>query len=268
MKPTLLIVVPTYGAFDFAARAIRSATVNTRTCEPYFIVVDDATPVSARDHWHDLYGAMNELRSGKAWYHSFSENGGLTRSWNYGIEGAINFGCDYCCVTNSDVVFTPGWDGPIVEGLKSGMALLGPSTNAPGTEEYQCADRWLPSGYPFVVNDDQSNLDGIAKALFEQNGNTIVRGPINGFCMIAETGTWDAHRYAKHEVFRPRNELNSFGKKNFTPLMTLQEYELQKRWHKAGLQTGLCPGSFVFHYRAVSRGRRYLRGKWFRTGRS
>jgi hypothetical protein len=46
--------------------------------------------------------------------------------------------------------------------------------------------------------------------------------------------------------------------------MTLSEYELQGRWRKDNLHIGFCPGSFVFHYRAVTRGDRYKRGKWYR----
>jgi hypothetical protein len=47
--------------------------------------------------------------------------------------------------------------------------------------------------------------------------------------------------------------------------MTLGEYELQGRWTKAGLETAICTGSYVLHYRAVSRGARYRMGDWVRA---
>ena len=47
--------------------------------------------------------------------------------------------------------------------------------------------------------------------------------------------------------------------------MTLQEYELQGRWHAAGLRSGVVLSSFVFHYRAVSRGeKKFGKGQTYR----
>ena len=74
-----------------------------------------------------------------------------------------------------------------------------------------------------------------------------------------------AHAYDAEHVFKPRNDVNSRGHKNPTPLMTLQEYELQGRWHAAGLRSGVVLSSFVFHYRAVSRGeKKFGKGQTYR----
>jgi hypothetical protein len=49
--------------------------------------------------------------------------------------------------------------------------------------------------------------------------------------------------------------------------MTLNEYELQRRWKETGLKVRRrCLGSYVFHYRAVSRGDAHKKGDWVRAG--
>ncbi len=266
-KPRLLIVIPTYGHFDYAARAARSALEHTLCVEPHIVFVDDASPEWLQDNPElprPLLDVAKEHPGRVSCLH-FAVNGGLTSAWNSGLCIAHCDKYEYACVTNSDVLFTLGWDSALIGALERGADLVGPVTNAPGTEKAQHVCRWF--GIPSVsqvVTDDEAVLCRQAGLLWEVNGGKFVEGPINGFCMLAKTSTWWGHKFGDNLVFKPRNDFNSRGQKNPTPLMTLQEYELQGRWRAAGLKIGFCPGSLVFHYRSVSRGERHKSPGWYR----
>ena len=258
---TLGVIVPTYGHFEYAARAIRSALGHTRT-KTHVIVVDDGS-VGGLDALKNLYHQLETGRSRLTLF-GFDNNGGLTRSWNQGLRIARNLGCAYTCCGNSDLVFPVGWDVPIVTALENrDVHLVGPVTNAPGTESKQDVKRYV---HKYELTDEQAKLDKLCMQLTNDYGSEIIEATINGFCMVAKTETWWKNAFDKENVFRPRNDYDSQGRPNPTPLMTLNEYELQRRWHKAGLKSAICPGSFVFHYRAVSRGDRYKKGNWYRMG--
>jgi len=264
MKSTILIVIPTFGNFDYAEKAATSALLNTKTLDPYVMICDDASPDEEAYNAlikklkaitvpsHPKFDSIFELR--------FSENGGLTRSWNHGLSCA-KLGADYCCVTNSDVIFADNWDRDIVKGLESGYALVGPVTNAPGTNEEQYVAKY--STVYQRANADKT-VDAVQRELHKQQADRFKETSLNGFCLVASTETWWYNGYDFDHVFCPRNDFNSKGQPNPTPLMTLNEYELQRRWHAKGLKTAACLCSYVFHYRAVSRGDKHKRGDWLR----
>ena len=260
MTPKILIVVPTYGHFDYAARAVRTALANTRTLDPHVLVVDDASPdMPARVFDHV---APSDVLAERLRVFRVEARGGLTRSWNYGLRYANHRAFSFCCVTNSDVEFPIDWDREIFNGLNSaGYDLVGPVTNAPGTNAEQYVGRYSMLYEKEKAQEDYNRVQG--ELLTQQRGR-YKPTTLNGFCMVALTATWWANAYDVEHVFRPRNDFNSKGEPNPTPLMTLNEYELQRRWHEKGLKTGVCLGSYVFHYRAVSRGDRHKRGDWAR----
>jgi GT2 family glycosyltransferase len=263
----LAVIIPTFSHFEYAGRAIGSALSKT-SHSPRVIVVDDGSP----DWNHPYLASLNPHIAGLQAGHPelvtvvhFTANGGLTRCWNHGLRVARTLNCDYAAVTNSDVIFTPGWDAPLVAAVEErGFSLVGPVTNAPGTEKAQdVRQHYL---WPLTLTDDGQYLAEVAERLRIDHGSDVVGGPINGFCMMARTDVWWANAHDGDNVFRPRNDFNSRGEPNPTPLMTLQEYELQRRWHGRGLKTGFCPGSFVWHYRSVTRGDRYRSAGSFRPG--
>jgi glycosyltransferase involved in cell wall biosynthesis len=278
VAPKILIVIPTYGQFDYAIRAVRTALSSTRTLDPYVTVIDDASPERLSRERHKLPHSVDEpygnflvnLRyakeefGDKIYQLTFDENGGLTRSWNAGLNIARQMEFDFCCVTNSDVMFAHGWDGRLFDLLNSEKYdLVGPLTNAPGTEQTQYVGDYSVL-YRKDKKDDLTHMDEVQNELYHQQGARHKAATLNGFCMVAFTRKWWANAYDDSHVFCPRNDFNSKGERNPTPLMTLNEYEFQRRLHAKGGKSGVCLGSYVYHYRAVSRGDKHKRGDWAR----
>jgi len=282
--PTLGIVIPVYGKFEYVLRAARSALENTKTFVPYLVIVDDASPERLhRDIHHpdDPYGnylfnlryLREEFGESRVIQIECAENGGLTRAWNIGLRVAANRSgfetmlgrpFDACCVTNSDVVFPSDWDAFVFQALTfAGYSLVGPVTNAPGTNKEQYVANYSAI-YDRAKKDDATHMFEVQRELLHAQGARYKQTTLNGFCMVAYTRTWWDNAYDPEYVFRPRNDFNSKGEPNPTPLMTLNEYELQARWHGAGLKTAACLGSYVYHYRAVTRGDKHKRGDWAR----
>lgn len=263
MKPSLAIVVPTFQAFSYARLAVASALRHTRLAAAHVLVVDDASPGGDKE-LAALAAAANRLAAEcgqpAVAVHRFPENGGLTRSWNQGLRWARDRGLNYACVTNSDVRFTPGWDVPLLQALER-YDLVGPVTNAPGTEAMQFVGRYTAK---YQRSDAEDLTTAAAVDLRKRYADVVLPGTINGFCMTAKTAVWWAGAYDRRDVFKPLNTHNSQGRPNPTPTMTLNEYELQRRWHAQGRRTGFCPASYVVHYRAVSRGDVHKKGDWLR----
>lgn len=230
MSVQVAVIVPTYNHLNYARAAIQSlvdTTPNSRA-----ILVDDASK-----EWH-----------GQKWEkwpldimikHRFEKNGGLTRAWNEGLRIAKRIGAEFCVCANSDILFTSNWFASIAWALNNGADLAGPLTNAPGHKPMQQIARYIKN---YRVRDDRAYLDAIAQRVRSGLGaKAFIPGSINGFCMVAKTSVWWANSFDSVNVFNPAHK------------MTGNEDELQRRWSKRGKVLAIVPGSFVFHYRGVSR---------------
>lgn len=243
--PTIAFICPTCGHFDYAIKAIRSFLEYTP--DPVAIVVDDASPDWDEPRWRAFVDSGRPRVS----HHRFRENGGLTRSWNWGIRRAIDMGAGYVIAGNSDILFCEGWYRGLVEALESGHALAGPISNAPGptSRGKACIAAYYPG---FRLVDDLDYLNYVSGVLRRAYLGYHVVASINGFFQMARADVWWAGRYDDDHVYQPRN------------LMTGSEDELQARWAALGRKAVVCPASFIFHYRSVTRGRDYLHGLWYR----
>lgn len=225
------------------------------------IVIDDASP-----DWDVRYHLdLNELVYGapNVYTHRFEEWGGLTRSWNYGLRLAFDLGVEYVIVGNNDILFCEGWQEGLLKALAAGYALAGPISNAPGITAGNLAEvgTWHPE---YQLTDEAAYLNGLSAFLRNKYAAKIVEAPVNGFFQMAKAATWYEGRFDEINVYKPRNDFTSKGKRNPTPLMTLNEDELQGRWRAKGWKTAVCPSSFIFHYRSVTRGPQFCRGRSFR----
>lgn len=260
-QPKWCFICPTYGAFDYAKLAIQSflRSIPTGTV----IVADDASP-----DWAEHMAELAPLGENRVAMVRWDTWGGLTRSWNAGLRIAKSQGAEYTICGNSDLLFPLGWEKAIEKALAhEEWSLVGPVSNAPGVSNKVADVSMYDLEYRHAQQVGLESLprfDEVSSRLQERYLELVVEAPINGFCMVAKTATWWSGAFSQTDVFNPVNAVNSKGRMNPTPLMTLNEDALQHRWHAMGRHTGVCPGSFVFHYRAATRGDRHKVGQWAR----
>lgn len=257
--PRIGFVCPVYRALEFDSYTRRSLeSFFDTTPGGVAIVVDDHSP-----HWTDAYArSLTAIRPGAELHLlRFDTAGGLTRSWNAGLTKAQTLGLDYAIAGNNDIIFTHRWQTGMLQALDQGYALVGPLSNAPGTQPRQDVQRYCPT---YRLTDQAEALDQTAAELYRNHLGHVLEQKINGFFQMAAMPTWEAGKYDAVHHYCPSNPFTSRGLPNPTPLMTLNEDELQARWQRCGRQSAIVLSSFIFHYRAVSRGEPYKRGNWYR----
>lgn len=257
-------VCPTYDAVNlhtYTAAAL--ATFFETTPNGVAIVVDDGSKSWSIEYERRLHRIAERYPHVELHVIHYDKNGGLTRSWNAGLRKANQLNLDYAIAGNNDILFTPRWYEGMLHALENGYALVGPLSNAPGVtaKGRQEVDRYVSD---YQLNDDPVALGKIAATLHQERLGQVVESKINGFFQLAHMRSWQAGRYDDKHVYRPVNTYTAKGARNPTPLMTLNEDELQARWAELGFRSAISLSSFIFHYRAVSRGDRYKRGKWYR----
>lgn len=228
------VVIPTYGQFDYAEQALQTLSA---TCDDFAaLVVDDASPTYTPEIERQLRQAVPK---GTYYFHRFADNFGITRSWNWGLRKARELGAEYTVTTNSDILFTPGWWEPFLAVLQPDrLALAGPLTNAPGDSPQQWV---LAKLADYTADDSPAALAETAEKLLAYR-EAWAETPVNGFFQIAKTATFWANAHTRENVYNPQYR------------MVRSEYDLQRRLLARGLKRGVAYGSFVFHYRGVSRG--------------
>ena len=253
MDGDLCVIIPTFGQIEYAAAAVESLFRSTPRA--WACVVDDASP-----NWESEYAKwlapVHESLPSRLQIVTYPINGGLTRSWNRGLNEAKLHGAAYSCCTNSDVLFSRGWDAPLLECLDTtDYSLVGPVSNAPGYTARGAQDivKYV-KGYR--LTDDREYLDRVAADLRRSQADRVLQATINGFCMVGRTNRWHLGAFEEQNVFSTAPKYRMSG----------NEDELQRRWAAKGWRAGVVPASFVFHYRAVTRGDAHRRGRWFRPG--
>ena len=243
---TIGFILPTYGQYEYAKRAAKSFMESTTSVRPVVILVDDASP-EGFDAYNELVLEIKPERSFR-----FSANGGLTRSWNAGLAMGRDF--DYLICGNSDLVFSKHWDYNVLLGLKS-YDLVGPTTNASGwgtpRQNIKYHQTYNLSDNQRLIDETQREIDHASyraiplaapKITYAAQGVQLtIPELLNGFCMIAKSKTWHSGKFSTSCVFNPANK------------MTENETELQMRWALLGRRSAVVR-SFVFHYRAITRG--------------
>jgi GT2 family glycosyltransferase len=238
----LAFILPIYGSFDYSRRAAASFFVRTPAeLNPILITLDDASPEYDQQDWNAWYEGLPRDR---CYHYHYPENGGLTRSWNRGLDVAKELGCRYAVAGNSDVLFTPHWHEGLKYVLDNNIAsLVGPVTNAPGRTERNRQHQNVRNFFPdYEISDDADKLLAVSQYLKETYSPPgIVPRDVNGFFMMATVDAWFSGAFDRHHVFDPKHK------------MVGNEDELVKRWRRLRRSIGFVPASYIFHYRSVSR---------------
>lgn len=255
-------ICPTYQATHFHSYTVAALkSFFDTTPGGVAIVADDGSPdwVAAQKVYEQIpHAAHQDIQ-----FIHFNDQVGLTRSWNAGLALADDLKLDYAIAGNNDVIFTNRWYEGLLHALSNGYALAGPLSNAPGitANGKQEVQKYLSK---FILTDDRVELDKMADELHEKHLGKVIESQVNGFFQMASMDSWRKGMLDKHHYYRPLNTHTSKGRRNPTPTLTLNEDELQGRWARKKMRSAIALGSFVFHYRAVTRGDKYKRGKWYR----
>jgi len=257
-------VCPVFDALNFDSYTRLALTSFFQTTEyGVAIVVDDGSASWSTEYGESLRRISHDYVNSRIYFHHFPRQLGLTRSWNKGLEIADKLDLDYAIAGNNDVIFTANWHAGMTHALANGYDMAGPLSNAPGitAKGKQEVSKYLSS---FELTDDRTKLDCMADELLTDKLGHVAESEINGFFQMATMDSWRRGMYDATHYYRPKNTHTSKGHRNPTPLMTLNEDELQGRWKKKGMKSAVALSSFIFHYRAVTRGAKYKRGKWYR----
>jgi glycosyltransferase involved in cell wall biosynthesis len=130
----LAIVMPTYNHIYYTMQAVESLYKNTKS-EFALIVIDD----KSTDDTHEFFRQFGKGKKNLL-YHQNKENAGVHVSWNEGLRIALALPADYIAMVNNDILFTEGWDVPLIEALLSNEYSLVSPMQTTGAD--------LPHDYP------------------------------------------------------------------------------------------------------------------------
>lgn len=102
----LSICLPTYGALEYTKMFIESLKKNTDS-KYELVIVDDCSPDNTREFLDTLKGDNINI-------HYHETNQGISKTWNDLIKFSSN---DIVCICNSDILFAPHWDTPLIQAL-------------------------------------------------------------------------------------------------------------------------------------------------------
>lgn len=256
-KDALVFNCPTWEGFVYARRTVESFFKYTpESVNPICVITDDCSPSFKEQNWDFWYDGPEggfSLPRERIVHRHYLENKGLTRSWNSGISIARELEGKYAIAGNADIIFTPGWHRALIHFLQQGVRLVGPVTNAPGltNRQQQNVRNFFPN---YRVTDEREYLHEVAGYLWRTYGTETIRYMmINGFFTMSTVANWIEGAFDAQHVFDPSKKMQG------------NEDELEVRWQRKQWKIGFVPGSFVFHYRAVSRGEKFLHTGWMRT---
>lgn len=255
-------VCPTHKALELHSYTAKSLLTFFKTTPNGFaVVVDDGSKGFNSEYVRSLKSLAPSAE--QIVVEHFKDPLGLTRSWNKGLEICADKQVDYAIAGNNDVIFPVRWYEGLVQLSELAFALVGPLSNAPGitAKGAQEIAKFIPD---YVLTDDPAIIDSYSLDLLNRFKGHYHVSKVNGFFQFAAMKSWIAGKFDDNHFYRPANFFTSTGVKNPTPYTTLNEDELQARWEKKGMKSVVCLSSFIFHYRAVTRGDKYKRGQWFR----
>lgn len=153
----LIVVIPCYNKVYWTQKTIESLIECTHS-DLHIVMVDDGCTDDTWTYGKELSERLNKDGQ-RVYYHQNSKNIGVNASWNAGLRVAMATQIEYICIANNDLLFTDGWDVPLLDALDSDYWLVSPYS----TEQGIPAD-W-PAGATRHVN-PVSNVMNILGACF------------------------------------------------------------------------------------------------------
>lgn len=117
----IAVVIPCYKHEQMTYDTIKSLVECTES-ELTLVLVDD----NDNHNWEYTINKISELLGDKLIYVKNGKNIGVNASWNAGIRTAMATEIPYICVANNDLIFTKGWDTPLINALENGLSIVSP----------------------------------------------------------------------------------------------------------------------------------------------
>lgn len=146
------VVMPYRDKVKMTEDCVKSLLANTPSLGEVILIDDHST---------EKWTAVGD----KIKYH-LNKGNLLTDAWNYGASLAK---FDYICWCNNDIVFTPGWEKPLMAELNNDIWVTSP---------YHTPGKVLPADFP-AGKDRKTNMDGNRTGL-----------PFLGSCFMMEKKNW------------------------------------------------------------------------------
>ena len=150
------------------------------------------------------------------------KEGGLTGTWNKGIDKCFENNCDIVIISNDDILFDNSISHICLEAAQlkdTDMIYLGPKSNKPGNES----------------NKIQLGLPEDKNSVLCTNNNKLWN--INGFLMVMTKSVLKANKFNEKYYFNPEYPFGG------------NETEWFDRFKKIGGKGLIVPRTYIYHYK-------------------
>ena len=218
------VVVTTHGAYGSVARKCVQSYIDHIPKPCYIVLIinvsdDPETEVLERQLLEDKTADVVRLEE---------DDGGLTRTWNMGIEKCKSAGCDVVILSNHDL-YVESSISHLVSAAKrcptESLYYFGPVTNNPGPA----------AGNQFQGSKHALNVD---PHVLQNHNNRLIN--LNGFLMCFPMRILNKNMFDSEHYFNPRLEYAG------------NETEWFDRFTAKGGLPILVPRTYVHHYKFAS----------------
>lgn len=121
-KKRLAVVIPCFNKVYWTQKTIESLIEATKS-DLTIILVDDASTDDTMNYAMELGQRLNKDGT-HFYYHKNETNIGVNAAWNTGLRIAMATGIEHICIANNDLLFSSGWDLPLIDALDNGGYYL------------------------------------------------------------------------------------------------------------------------------------------------
>lgn len=117
----LAVIIPCYNKVYWTQKTVESLIKCTHS-DLHLIIVDD----NSTDDTFNYCLELGQRLGDRFRYHKNEKNIGVNAAWNTGLRIAMAMEVPYICIANNDLMFTDGWDLPLINALDADYHLVSP----------------------------------------------------------------------------------------------------------------------------------------------
>ncbi len=217
IKKKIGVVITTNGYNGIFARQCIECYLRTLPKESYIILYINESEDPITLNLKNIFPSIEVI-----YVDNQKKEGGLTGTWNKGIDKCFENNCDIVIISNDDILFDNSISHICLEAAKlkdTEMIYLGPKSNKPGNES----------------NKIQLGLPEDKNSILCTNNNKLWN--INGFLMVMTKSVLNANKFNEKYYFNPEYPFGG------------NETEWFDRFKKIGGKGKIVPRTYVYHYK-------------------